>query len=127
MTAVVEWVKGETASRDFILRENGQRVDLTGATVTLDVWDRDGNPVNTSGDVAVVMPQTGTDKGRVRLTLDAADLDPLVGEVYVTVHPSDEVGDIRYYIRRARFKVEGGASAGYFPRGTPDLWWIYER
>ena len=101
----VDWVEGETAPRTFLLKEEGNPYDLTGLTVTLELTDRTGAAVDTTGDVAIVTPQTGTDLGKVRFTPDAADLT-----LAKTPH-------------RARFKVSdvlGGFA--YFPRKEPDIW-----
>lgn len=101
----VDWVEGETAPRDFILKEDGEPKDLTGLTVTLELWKRDGTAVTTTGDLAVITPQTGADVGRVRLTPDADDLVAADSPL------------------RARFKASdllGGF--GYFPRGEPMIW-----
>jgi len=97
----VDWVEGETAPRDFILKEDGVAFDGTGFTPTLVVVDRTGAAVDTTGDVAWVDAAIG----KVRYTPDAADLVAAKGEL------------------RARFKVtDGGGAFGYFPRGEPDIW-----
>lgn len=126
MVAMVDWVKGEVDPRDFILKENGAALDLTGHTVILDLVDRNGVAVNTAGNVAVITPQTGADKGRVRFTPDANDLQPAVDEAYVSVTLYDSSA-LRHFVRRARFKVSGPSFAGNCPRGEPDLWRVYER
>ena len=120
---IVDWVEGETAPREFILKEDGVAFDGTGLTVELVLTDKTGAPVDTVGDVAWVDALTGL----VRYTPDAADLMPGAGEPYVTTKVSVPVGDFAYFVRRARFKLtDGGGGVGYFPRGDPDLWRIHK-
>lgn len=98
---IVEWVEGETASRDFILKEDGVAFDLTGLTVTLNVYDRASVVVDTTGDLAVVTPSAG----RVRYTPDATDLVAAKSDLRVRFKVVDALGGI-----------------GYFPRGETMVW-----
>lgn len=118
-----DWVEGETAPRDYILKNGGVPFNLTGLTVTLELFQRDGTPIDTSGDVALV----DAPAGRVRYTPDAGDLVPAVGEPYVETTVSEEIGDFAYFVRRARFKVSDALGGfGYFPKGDPDLWRVHK-
>jgi hypothetical protein len=123
---IVDWVEGETASRDFILKEDGIPFNLTGLAVTLELRDRDGGPIDTAGDISFPA-QVGADVGKVVYAPDAADLMPGANEPYVTTKISDPVGSFAYFVRRARFKViDAFGGVGYFPRGDPDLWRIHK-
>jgi len=66
--------------------DDGQPVDLTGATI---VWvakrastDTEAQVSKTTGDGITILDQ-GTDKGKFKITLDAADSDKLGGETYL--------------------------------------------
>lgn len=118
---VVDWVEGETAPRKFVLKEDGKPFNGTGLTPTLVLVDRNGVPVDTTGDVA----WTDAANGELTYTPDASDLLPAVGETYSTSTISPVVGDYTYYVRRARFKVtDTFGGVGYFPRSEPDIWRI---
>jgi hypothetical protein len=101
---IVDWVEGETAPRDFILKEDGVVFDLTGLTVTLEVYDKAGVLVDTTGDLTVVTPSAG----RVRYTPDATDLVSAKSELKVRFKVSDALGGY-----------------GYFPRGERDVWRVW--
>jgi hypothetical protein len=106
---IVEWTEGETAPRDFILKEDELPFDLTGFLVALALFDRTGAAVTTTGDITVASPQTGVDKGRVTYTPDSADLTKAKGDMH------------------AKFKVtDPSGGEGYFPRGEPDIWRVYK-
>ena len=95
--------EGTTANMDFVLTADGAAVNLTGATVTLVLTDKDGTAVTTTGDVSIV---TAAD-GKVRYAPDAADL----------------VASTSPY--RARFKVtDSGGQIAYYPSGLADIWTI---
>ena len=93
-------VEGTTANLDFRLTADGAAVNLTGATVVLLLYDKDGTAITTTGDVSVI---DATD-GQVRYAPDAADLDPAV-----TPH-------------RARFKVTIATLDSFYPSGPADRW-----
>ena len=93
-------VEGTTANLDFRLTADGAAVNLTGATVVLLLYDKDGTAITTTGDVTVI---DATD-GQVRYAPDAADLDPAV-----TPH-------------RARFKVTISSQDSFYPSGPADRW-----
>lgn len=94
---------GTTANLDFLLKADGVAVNLTAATVTLVISDKNGAAVDTSGDVSVVTAASG----KVRYAPDAADLDS-------TLSPY-----------RVRFKVvDSGSQIAYYPSGRADTWTI---
>ena len=96
-------VEGTTANLDFALTADGSAVNLTGATVTLVLSDKDGTAVTTTGDVTVITAASGT----VRYAPDSTDLDS-------TKSPY-----------RARFKVtDSGAQIAYYPSGLADAWTV---
>jgi hypothetical protein len=73
-------------------------------TVTLELRDRAGLVINTTGNVSVVDAPTG----KVRYSADSGDLVAANGPY------------------RARWKVVDGASkVSYFPSGEHDVWKIF--
>ena len=95
--------EGTTANLDFVLTADGTAVNLTGATVTLVLSDKDGTAISTLGDVSVVTAA----EGKVRFAPDAADLSASVSPL------------------RARFKVTDASSQiAYYPSGRADTWTI---
>lgn len=96
-------VEGTTANLDFALTADGSAVNLTGATVTLVLTDKDGTAISTTGDVSIITAASGT----VRYAPDAADLSASVSPL------------------RARFKVtDVGGQIAYYPSGKADIWVI---
>ena len=95
--------EGTTANLDFALTADGTAVNLTGATVTLVLADKDGTAITTTGDVSVI----GATTGRVRYAPDSTDLVASVSPL------------------RARFKVvDSSAQVAYYPSGKADTWTI---
>ena len=95
--------EGTTANLDFTLTADGAAVNLTGATVTLVLKDKDGTEITTTSDVSVVTAS----EGKVRYAPDSTDL-----AAAVTPH-------------RARFKVvDSGGLIAYYPSGKADIWTI---
>jgi hypothetical protein len=100
----IKVVEGWTAALDFQLMADGVAQNLTGMTVTLELRDRAGLVINTTGNVSVVDAPTG----KVRYSADSGDLVAANGPY------------------RARWKVVDGASkVSYFPSGEHDVWKIF--
>lgn len=100
----VDVVEGWTGELNFTLKVDGTATNLTGATVTLSLTDRDGFEVATSGDVSIVTAASGT----IKYAPDAADL-LASGSPY-----------------RARFKVVDSSSlATFYPNGPGDEWRVH--
>jgi BppU N-terminal domain len=98
-----DWVQGQTSPKQYQVKLNGVAVNLTGATVTLELYDPAGTAVTTTGDVTVPTPATGI----VQYAPDAADLVALEG---------------RY---TARFKiVDSNGYIAYAPDGKADVWTV---
>lgn len=99
----VEWVQGQTSPKTFVIKLNGTAVNLTGATVSLELYDPTGTQVTTTGDVTVTTPASGL----VQYAPDASDLVALEG---------------RY---TARFKiVDVSGYIAYAPDGKADVWTV---
>ena len=94
---------GTTANLDFLLTANRSAVNLTGATVTLVLKDKNGTAVTTTGDISVISATGGT----VRYAPDATDL-------VASASP-----------HRARFKVtDSGGQIAYYPSDKADIWTV---
>lgn len=96
-----EVVEGWTSPIDITLLTRGEKPPNTMAGMTVDIVleDRDGNTIETAGDVSI----QDTDNWIVRVTFDAADLIP--GNYYGRIKVIDAFGGV-----------------SYFPSGEPDIW-----
>ena len=97
-------VEGWTGVLDFTLRVAGTVENLTDDTVTLILTDKDGNTVQTTGDMSVLVAANGT----IRYTPDVTDL-LASGSPY-----------------KARFKVDSGTDVRFFPNGPADEWRVHK-
>ena len=95
--------EGTTANLDFVLTADGSAVNLTGATVTLVLADKDGTAITRTGDVSVITAASG----KIRYAPDSTDLVASVSPL------------------RARFKVtDSGGQVAYYPSGKADNWTV---
>lgn len=93
----LDLVEGWTAPVPLTLEADGAALDLTGLTVTAQVYDKDGTAVDASGDVAV----TGAAAGEIEWTPDASDLS----------------ADLSPY--ELRFKLSGSDGDAFNPNAKP--------
>lgn len=99
--ATVRVAEGRTAPLDFLLKADAAAIDGTGLSVTLDLKDRHGQAVDTTGRADWLSQAAGT----VRFT-------PLVGELTAARSPY-----------QARWQVSSaGLDAVHFPNADYDLW-----
>lgn len=97
----IELVEGWTAAIEFHLKTAGSAQDLTGATVVLSLFDREGVQVCTTGAVTL----TSSTGGKLTYTPSTCDLN----------------ADRSPY--SARFKVtDAGSKVSFFPSAEPDEW-----
>jgi hypothetical protein len=97
-------VEGWTGPLDFTLKADNVAVDLTGMTVVLLLYGRDGIAIDTTADVTVPTPSAGL----VRYSPDPTDIVVAKAPLY------------------ARWKVtDGGGNIVFFPNGAPDIWKVY--
>ena len=92
----LELVEGWTGAVPLTLEADGVGADLTGKTVTAQLYDREGTVVDVTSDVTV----TSVLVGQIDWTPDAADLDP----------------DLSPYELRLK-AVDSGSLAVFFPNG----------
>ena len=103
MSTLLTITEGWTQTLDaFTLKANGTALSLTGLTVTMVLKDRNGDAVDTDGDLTPD-PDQGTNPGVIRYTPDAADF--VAAKSPYTV----------------RFKVvDGDGAIAFFPNGEAD-------
>lgn len=101
--ATVDWVQGQTSPKQFQVKVNNVAANLTGCTVTLELYDATGTAVTTTGDLTLVTPGTGI----VQFAPDATDLVAMEGR----------------YTARVKI-VDASGYIAYAPDGKPDVWTV---
>lgn len=96
-------VEGWTGDIPMVLRENGQRRDLTGATLELRLFDKNGSEISEAGSIAVSGDPT----------LGDAIYSPAVGDLLLDNSPM-----------YARIQVTIGGQDTWHPSQNADVWTV---
>ena len=98
------WVDGDTSPRPFVLRENGQPVDLVGKTVSL------------------LMRST---KGALSIVTSGIEITPAIPGG-LTLTPTDSMLSVDLSPYSVRWRVTDGSTVRLFPFPNPDRWDVQE-